>query len=591
MKKSMRLLALLLAAMLIVSMLAACGSTSSSDETEATEESTETAETEETEETEEAEEAEEAEEVETEEAEAEEESAEEESTEEAESEEAASGSSVSYPIEGDVTLTIWRPFETMMWGDLMESYDDMPLLETFKEATGVQLEFTSVSSDNSTELFNLMIASGDWNDLINLSTYTGGLSKAYEDELCYDLTPLLEEYMPDYYAVLEDLHENNLNAWRQTVTDDGLSLAVYSINDSYVQEQGLVYRADWAEEIGLSDIVTIADLETYLEYVVAEYSPAYALTPSTGGTIDGITGAFGTTGFDASGDSVDLGLYLEGDTVVSSVTSENYRAYIEWFLEMYQMGAIKNDFYSESYGPDWINSYFSDDDVAISFLRSDKITTIIGDATDEDFDLLPTSSIVQNEGDIFTFGDEQTIVSVNFSVMSTTEHLEECLMFLNWFYTDEGYIASNYGVEGWTFNYADDGSVEYTELITDSGYSNAIQVKNMYGGMIFPFLKDIDAFFYTYADIEQEAMDIWSEISDDSILPTFELSSEASTTYAYIASDICTYAASQAMKWLTGTDALTDESWDAYVAECESLGLSEAVALYQDAYDSFVNRE
>lgn len=497
---------------------------------------------------------------------------------------------VAYPIEGDVTITVWKPFETMMFGELMSSFYEMPMHENIVAATGVNLEYISVSDIGSSEQFNLMIASGDWCDLTNLSNYTGGLAKAYEDNLCYDLTEYLDEYMPDFKAALEELKSWSETGYKATRTDSGEILATYTIYDEYVQEQGLVYRQDWAQEAGLEDIVTIAELETYLQYTTSNYAPQFGMTASNGGVIDGITGAFNTAAFDASGSSVDLGLYLEDGKVVSAITSESTKEYIQWFNKMYEMGAIYADFFNMTTGPDWVNSYFSGDNVAISFLRSDKISTIEGDATTPGFALKPTASIVQNEGDVFTFGDEQTVTMANFSIMSTTEHLEECLYFLNWFYTDEGYVLSNYGEENLSFVYNEDGSVSFTDIIVNSTYRNKVQVKNIYGAMIYPFVKDVDSFFYTYATIEQEAMDIWSQISDSSRLPSFELDGDTATEVAVLASDIVSYAATQAMKWYVGEEELTDESWDNYVATCESMGIEDAVAIYQTGYESFLAR-
>lgn len=497
---------------------------------------------------------------------------------------------IEYPIEGDVTISVWKPFETMMFGELMSSFYEMPMHQNIVDATGVNLEYVSVSDIGSYEQFNLMIASGDWCDLTNLSNYTGGLAKAYEDNLCYDLTDYLDEYMPDFKAALEELKLLSENGYKSTRTDDGQLLATYTIYDEYVQEQGLVYRSDWAEEIGMEDIVTIEDLEAYLEYATNTYMPQFGMTASNGGVIDGITGAFKTTSFDASGSSVDLGLYLEDSKVTSAITAESTKEYIRWFNEMYEMGAIYADFFNMSTGPDWVNSYFSGDDVAISFLRSDKISTIVNDSTTEGFALSPTTSIVQNEGDTFTFGDLQTVVMANFSVMSTTEHLEECLYFLNWFYTEDGYELSNYGEENLSFVYNEDGSVAFTDIIVNSTYRNKVQVKNIYGAMIYPFVKDVDSFFYTYADIEQEAMDIWSEISDESRMPSFELSGDAASEVSTLASDIVSYAATQVMKWFVGEEELTDEAWDNYVATCEGMGIADAVAIYQEGYESFMAR-
>ncbi len=177
-----------------------------------------------------------------------------------------------------------------------------------------------------------------------------------------------------------------------------------------------------------------------------------------------------------------------------------------------------------------------------------------------------------------------------FSVMSTTEHLEECLYFLNWFFTDEGYMISNYGIEDLSYSYNEDGEIRFTDLIMESEYSNKVQVRNMYTAMIFPYLKDTGAFFYTYADVEQEAIEVWSQASDADRLPTFDLDSDASVRFASLASDIVAYGATTVLKWMTGAEVLDDAAWETYVNTCEEMGLSDAVAIYQEGYDAFAAR-
>ena len=49
--------------------------------------------------------------------------------------------------------------------------------------------------------------------------------------------------------------------------------------------------------------------------------------------------------------------------------------------------------------------------------------------------------------------------------------------------------------------------------------------------------------------------------------------------------DLITYAQETVLKFLDGSLELNDENWEEYKATCESLGLSEILKVYQDAYD------
>ena len=41
-------------------------------------------------------------------------------------------------------------------------------------------------------------------------------------------------------------------------------------------------------------------------------------------------------------------------------------------------------------------------------------------------------------------------------------------------------------------------------------------------------------------------------------------------------------------KWITGQQELTEEAWNAYVAQLETYGLSRAIQYKQAAYDAFM---
>ena len=42
------------------------------------------------------------------------------------------------------------------------------------------------------------------------------------------------------------------------------------------------------------------------------------------------------------------------------------------------------------------------------------------------------------------------------------------------------------------------------------------------------------------------------------------------------------------MKFVIGSEPLTDESWNTYVDTCNAMGLEDCVAVYQEAYDSYM---
>ena len=305
---------------------------------------------------------------------------------------------ISYPLDGGETLSMWRVFSAFIWNGLMNSYAEAPTMPLIEEATGVKMNFIECSDSAAWEQFNLTIASGDYPDLMSMDYYSGGVASAYDDEIIIDMTDLIETEMPNYKAVLDTMDDYTM---KSVYTDDDKMLRIFTFVSNVVSEQGLSYRADWAEENGMDAIVTTDDMFDYLSYVKATYDCRYPIFIDNSGVLEGFTGAWGTPGINLGW--TDLGMYLEGDTVVSTLTDEHFRNYLEGFHRFYEAGLIKDDFYSEGYGPDYINSYVSEDQCAVTSIRGDKFTTMTEAAISPTFHFVATAPLVEEEGGSYDF--------------------------------------------------------------------------------------------------------------------------------------------------------------------------------------------
>ena len=97
-------------------------------------------------------------------------------------------------------------------------------------------------------------------------------------------------------------------------------------------------------------------------------------------------------------------MMMDGDTVVSSLTDDHFRNYIDAFHKFYAAGLIKDDFYSESYGPDYINSYVSNDQCAVTAIRGDKFPHHdCGPPSPPPLILRPMAPLVETAGDTYKF--------------------------------------------------------------------------------------------------------------------------------------------------------------------------------------------
>lgn len=490
---------------------------------------------------------------------------------------------ISYPLEEGTEFSMWRVFSAFIWNGLMDSYSDMPTMPLIEDATGVTMKFIECSDSAAYEQFNLTIATGDYPDFMAMDYYSGGVTSAYEDDVIIDMTDLVDEHMPNYMALVDTMDDYTK---KSIYTTDGRILRIWTLVSNVVEEQGLSYRADWAEELGIDSIVTVDDMYNYLIKANEKHPMTYPIFIDNSGTLGGFTGAFGVPGINLGW--TDLGMMLEGDKVVSSIAADGFRNYIETFHKFYTAGLIKDDFYSESYGPDYINAYVQDDQCAVTAIRGDKFPTMTANAISPTFRFEALPALVENEGDTYKFNMKTAHTGMgNMSITTGCEEPELAMEFMNWFYTFDGYMVTNYGEEGVCFEYNEDGLPVYTDFIVHNpdGY-NVMNLRNMYTNPVFNNYTNATAVFYTYGETQLNAFNVWNNTgSDECSMPTLSLTTDENAEYANIASTIFTYATEQILKWMIGEAELTDESWDAYVAQCESMDLARAVEIYQAAYD------
>lgn len=175
------------------------------------------------------------------------------------------GTEISYPLADGDTLTMWRVFSAFIWSGLMESYADMPTLPIIEEATGINMKFIECSDSAAYEQFNLTIATGDYPDLMAMDYYSGGVTAAYEDDIIIDLTDLVDENMPNYKTLIDTMDDYTK---KSIYTDDNRILRIWTLASNVVSEQGLSYRADWAQEFGMDAPVIIVQGANFMFLVV-----------------------------------------------------------------------------------------------------------------------------------------------------------------------------------------------------------------------------------------------------------------------------------------------------------------------------------
>ena len=628
-----RLIALCMVLCLLLGMLAACGS-SDSDTEEETTETTEAETTEETEEAEEEAEAEEAAEEET--AEETEEAAEEEAAEETEAaaeEEAAEEETVSYdftesnasfdytdykemlktlttelPITTeDVTLNIFIGFESSTLNYIEGgTLDDQQVWQYLEAVTGIDLDLTVIDKTNETEQFNLIIASGDYPDIMPANDYTTGIEAAVEDEVYLDLTDLLEENMPNYWTII-----NSDAALLEDVQDGGMFAAIYSIKDQAANPSGMgtFIRMDWLEELGMDVPETYDELTEVLrafktEMGATEPMSLFNTVSLTNGLLSGGFGSMAELSADAASNGLN-GYYQVDGTVVYGATADGTRKYLSWLNELYNEDLINFDNMIERE-----TNPFSDlnateaADGSTGYIFSNQpfggnySTMAASQYGDEDCNWWPVQDVAEEAGQTIPFYEEVILTdSTTLAISTQCENVEVALQFLDYGYSYEGSLLYNFGFEigsdseyaqyeTWFWN--DEGEPEFDSAAlleaadTTNIASSVVSTKDL-AGVVFD-----TRLSFEFEERELSCMEAWStnKTTDNILGSDVSFTAEEGTEAAAIYSDIITYVATSALQFINGAlDVNDDAVWDAYVANIESMNLAGLTELVQTAYD------
>ncbi len=582
-----KFISLLLALTLLVSMTA-CGSTQSTSETAA---SSSTASS-----------VEEAQETEEEEAVTQEEPAQEPAQEEAEEEEPVQEETaigelvreISLPISTEgATLTMWtrNGFDDT---DPIQTTADSPIIAQVEELTGVHIEFTEVSSAAESESFNLMIAGGDYADIIYnfAKLYSGGIDNAVENEVIVDLSDYLDA-TPCFASILSADDEVR----KAATTDSGVIGSFYSFYESTpYTTTGLTIRGDWLEELGLDSPVTYDDMENVLLAFKSAYDPEYPLYISSCGTILEMTYGY-SVAYSVSGDNSTLFCAQDG-TVVFSATTDNFREYLVMMHRWYEEGLISKDFATDG---DWMfmNSEYqammSTGNVGIVSLGAGLYSQFISTGVDLDSDYTLTGivnpRITEDQG-AATPASGRTSDAI-FSISNANGSAELACQWCDFWYTTEGSMLSNYGIEDVSYTIGEDGTPEYTDMILNNETYSDRSMKNLYSfnaNSLMDPAKDLNGISDEgYAAVEVWRNDLQNESFETISMTKLSLTTDESDRYSTICADAQTYCLEKILCFINGSLSI-DDDWDNFVAVLESMGIDEATAIVQDAYDRYLAR-
>lgn len=353
-----------------------------------------------------------------------------------------------YPI-GEYELEFWLP----MFAEMMAHFSDWNETEVRQEAekrTGIHINWITPNSNNSTEIFQVMIAGGDYPDLISYSDYIGGGDGAIDDGVYLRLNELIDEYAPNYTALLD----SNITYYKDTRTDKGNMWAMHILYALDCRASGgIVWRQDLAAKIGWSETPkTITEFDEFL-YDALDAGYTGFFSPPQYGFITFIRGGLFPQSFGAS----TIFLNVDGKATYGP-TMEGFKDYIIKMKEWYDAGIIDPDFMGKAWYETW-------SDIATGkYLVGVGVNGIMGDiyaqngvSNDPNCYIAAIAPLAEADGTPAKSGNYMSFIGNATAVSTDCENPEIAVRWLDYWYSDEGVLLANYGIEGYSFEYDENG--------------------------------------------------------------------------------------------------------------------------------------
>ena len=511
----------------------------------------------------------------------------------------AEAGSIAYPLNSDKKVR-WYAQDNIVPHEKFADASESPFHIGLAEKLGVDIEwmFPTTGSDGTTFTTTLLADPTNLPDIMNVY-WMNNANQYIEDGIIWDLTDYIQEYAPDYYAWLQTDPAYD----RAMKTDDGRYYAFGFFredggwNDSY---QGPVVREDWLKECGLEIPETVSEFETVIRVFHEKYGATFNSSYSVRYKAQGIAGAFGAYGNADAGN----GWYVKDGVVGLGQSEKEWRDYMIWQNKLWKDGLIDQDILTED--DTTIKDKIHNDKCGISITSMGQmnIWNSEREADGKEAVWIGIPYPKSDSGELSSiFGGPG--IGTHTAVITTAadeETMKLCLQMLNYSYTKEGSLYWNYGTEGVSWEYDDQGVPAFTSLVTDDKDTDPM---TKYNGLswVAPGIQATNLLYLKNSEAAIEANNTWYYVYPDDEEKNLAVTSgwkwpigvtfttEEADELDEIAQNIPTFVEEKYAEFLTGSKDINDDAvWEKYLADLETYHLSRVLEIRQACYDRYVER-
>ncbi len=493
----------------------------------------------------------------------------------------------------DEVITYWTTCYTPQY-IAEDGLGSMPYPKGKEELTGVHVDYIVVSSDSRAENFSVLLAADDLSDIMcqAMYFYTGTARSAIDDDWFINLYDY-REYMPNY--LYELWSRDDIDVLKYGRIDDVTWPAIYGMLVEPAPGSGYMLRQDWMDKYGLGDA---SDVDTFDEMhdVLTGFKSNGVEWPMEIFNCIETTAGYSFSGYNTScylgGQALPYAKVIDGK-VQFTLTTEDDRDLVTMLNKWYSEGLIDPNYASFGSTQDMANEITTGKTGAVVFTPSE-VEGWEAATTEPGARWAPAPRLKKTEDQVLKYGQKLSNFHLgSASVSATCENIPLACTWLDWVWSEEGCLYDNWGVEGLTWEYDENGNRMLTDFVLHNPDGlGAAWVMVLYGcnGLLDPCLQ-IHKRNYAYPGGERflAMMDIWSipDYNGEYDFPTgISYTDDQQERINEYSNDLVTYISENYLGFIDGSKPMTE--WDSYVAGCEDFGMSDILDVYQEAYEAYI---
>ena len=490
-------------------------------------------------------------------------------------------------------LTVWLVYS----GTIVKDINDIEGIKKMEEMTNVHINWIPVNLQEIGEKYGILLASGNLPDIIyaGSNSYPGGFEKGIEDEIIYpDHEKLIREYMPNYMSYLNASDE----ARREATADSGKMLVVKNIvgTDGEPQSEGtyegMAYRQDLLEKMGVDVPTTIDEWHDVLKKAKDDGIVEAPLMLNQDGSSP-LSEAWGVAS--RSGNY----LQVENDKVSYSAALDGYGEYLETMRQWYAEGLIDPNFTSFIFYPMTPGNVETNRNLLFSrtlSMFSGQAYKNMGMVNNEEEFMQPIAAPVLKAGDTQKYQWGTRIIAKDAIYVTTAcKNPELAAKWLDFQYTEIGERLNWYGIEGETYTIGADGTPEFTDkVLKDVAPKDVLQKYALNWGDSWLGKHNVSANWKLSTALtgghnqELEAVEIWSEPEVNlNLTASISLTEAEGDEINPIITALTTMVQEYSINYILGTE---NKSFEEFRSDLEQFGMQKVVDTYQAAYDRYLAR-